>query len=176
MGEVVEHPSSGVQPPEHLTAEHDLSAFDCGAPELNTWLRERALKNEASRDSRTYVVCAGKRVIGFYCLANGGLMRAVATKKAGRQAPDPVPVMILGRMGVDIAHQGQGIGRDMLQDAILRTAAAGEHGGIRILLVHAKSERAKKFYQDAGFDPSPIAPMTLMLRLVDAERVLRQPD
>ena len=103
-------------------------------------------------------------------------MRAVATKKAGRNAPDPIPAMILGRMGVDIAYQGKGIGRDLLQDAILRTVAAGEHGGIRILLVHAKTERAKRFYRDAGFDPSPVAPMTLMLRVVDAEHALRQPD
>ena len=107
--------------PVPLTAEHDLSAFDCGEPALNDWLRHRALKNE-SRFSRTYVVCDGNRVVAYFCIAAGSVERAAAPGKVRRNAPDAIPVSVIGRLAVSRDHAGKGLGADMLSDALRRIA------------------------------------------------------
>lgn len=131
--------------PAPLTAEHELSQFDCGAPALNDWLRDRALKNE-SRFSRTYVVCAGKRVVGYYCISAGAVERAAAPGKLRRNAPDAIPVSIIGRLAVSREHAGKGFGADLLADALRRIAIASQSIGIAAVLVHAKDDAAKRFY------------------------------
>jgi GNAT superfamily N-acetyltransferase len=161
-----------ISAPEHLTAAHDVSAFDCGMPDMDDWLRKRALANEETGASRTYVVCAGGRVVGYYALASGGVAQAQAPGRVRRNMPDPVPVMILGRLAVDRAWQGHGLGRGLLRDAVLRTLQAAEIGGIRAILVHAISEDAKRFYERYGFRDSPVDPMTLMITVADAEKAL----
>ncbi len=158
--------------PEHLTAKHDLVEFDCGVAELDDWLRRRALANEESGASRTYVVCAEGRVVAYYALASGGVAQAAAPGRVRRNMPDPVPVMILGRLAVDRAWQGRGVGPGLLRDAIVRTLQAAEIGGIRAVLVHAISDDARRFYERCGFIASPIDPMTLMISVADAERAL----
>lgn len=158
--------------PEPLTSSHDLSAFDCGAPELNTWLRQRAIKNEESGASRTYVACVGGRVVGYYCLANGAITHVQATGKVRRNMPDPIPVIVIGRLAVDGNWHGKGIGRALLRDAILRTVQAADLAGIRAILVHAKSEVAKAFYERCGMRASPIDPMTLMITVAEAQRMI----
>lgn len=158
--------------PEHLTSQHDLEAFDSGVPALDEWLRRHALANEQAGASRTYVVCAGVRVVGYYALATGGVAQATATGRVRRNMPDPVPVMVLGRLAVDRAYQSRGLGVWLLRDAILRTLQAAEVGGIRAILVHAISEDAKRFYERHGFVASPIAPMTLMITVADARKAL----
>jgi GNAT superfamily N-acetyltransferase len=158
--------------PEHLTPQHDLAAFDSGVAVLDDWLRRHALANEQAGGSRTYVVCAGKRVIGYYALATGAVARVTATGRVRRNMPDPVPVMVLGRLAVDRAHQTRGLGEGLLRDAILRTLQAAEIGGIRAILVHAISEEAKRFYERHGFIVSPIDPMTLMITVAEAKRGL----
>lgn len=120
--------------------------------------------------SRTYVVCAGDRVIGYYALATGGVAQTAATGRGRRNMPDPVPVMVLGRLAVDRAYQGREIGVGLLRDAILRILQAAELGGIRAILVHAISEEARRFYERHGFVASPIDPMTLMMTMADAKR------
>ena len=126
--------------PEHLTPQHDLEAFDSGVAALDDWLKRHALANEQAGGSRTYVVCARGRVIGYYALATGGVAQAVATGRVRRNMPDPVPVIVLGRLAVDRAYQGRGLGVGLLRDAILRSLQAAELGGIRAILVHAISE------------------------------------
>ena len=158
--------------PEHLTAEHDLSTFDCGVPELNEWLKKRALANEESGASRTYVVCSAGKVAGYYALATGSVALAKAPGRVRRNMPDPVPVMILGRLAVDRAWQGRELGRSLLRDAILRTLQAAEIGGIRAILVHAVSEDAKRFYERCGFSASPVDPMALMVTIGDAKKAV----
>jgi len=158
--------------PEHLTPQHDLSAFDSGIAALDDWLRRHALANEQAGGSRTYVVCAGKRMIGYYALATGAVARVTATGRVRRNMPDPVPIMVLGRLAVDRAYQARGIGEGLLRDAILRTLQAAEIGGIRAILVHAISEEAKRFYERHGFIVSPIDPMTLMITVAEAKRGL----
>lgn len=134
-----------LSPPVPLTAEHDLTAFDCGQPLLNDWLRQRALKNE-SRFSRTYVVCEDKRVVAYFCISAGAVDRAAAPGKLRRNAPDTIPISVVGRLAVSRDHAGMGLGADMLADALRRIAVASQSIGIGAVLVHAKDEQAKAFY------------------------------
>ena len=161
-----------VGPPERLSAEHDVSAFDCGEPVLDEWLRRRGLQNEASGASRTYVVSTGKRVVGYYTLAAGAIAHMHAPGRIKRNMPDPVPVMILGRLAVDKTCHGQGVGTGLLRDAVVRTLQASEIAGIRAVLVHAISDAAKRFYEKHGFIASPVDPMTVMITTAEAARIL----
>jgi GNAT superfamily N-acetyltransferase len=161
-----------IRAPEHLTEAHDASAFDSGVPDLDDWLRKRALANEETGASRTYVVCAGGRVVGYYALASGGVAQAEAPGRVRRNMPDPVPVMIFGRLAVDRAWRGRNLGGSLLRDAVIRTLQAAEIGGIRAILVDAISEDAKRFYERHGFGISPVDPMVLTITVADAEKAL----
>jgi GNAT superfamily N-acetyltransferase len=158
--------------PEHLTPAHDLGAFDSGVPALDDWLKRRALANEEAGGSRTYVVSAGGRVVGYYALATGAVAQDAATGRVRRNMPDPVPVMVQARLAVDRAYQERGFGAGLLRDAILRVLQAAQLGGIRAILVHAISAEAKRFYERHGFVESPVDPMTLMITVADAKRAL----
>ncbi len=158
--------------PGKLRADHDLSAFECGEPALDDWLRRRALRNQESGASRTYLVCAGKQVAGYYALAVGAVAHADAPSRVRRNMPDPVPVMVIGRLAVHQKVQGRGIGPSLLRDAVLRTLQASEIAGIRAILVHAISEQARKFYVECGFAASPVDPMTLMITVAEAAKSL----
>jgi len=140
-----ERSASGLSAPVPLTAGHDLSGFDCGEPALNDWLRHRALKNE-SRFSRTYVVCEGNRVVAYFCISAGAVERVAAPGKVRRNAPDTIPVSVIGRLAVSRDHAGKGLGADMLADALRRVAVASQSIGMGAVLVHAKDEAAKRFY------------------------------
>lgn len=155
--------------PEPLTPTHRLDAFDCGEPALNQWLQRRALGNQSSGASRTFVVAdAEGRVFGYHALAAGAVAHAVATGVVRRNMPDPVPVLVLGRLAVDRGAQGMHLGAALLQDAVKRAVGVAEHAGVRALLVHALDEKAKRFYEHYGFRPSAVHPMTLMLKLPGA--------
>lgn len=151
--------------PVLLTIEHDLSPFACGEPSLDDWLKRRALTNQERGASRTYVVAEQQKVVGYYSLASGALALNVAPGPVRRNMPDPIPMVLLGRLAIDQAWQGKGLGAALLQDAVLRTRAAADILGIRGLLVHAISEDAKAFYERHGFLASPDQPMTLILPL-----------
>lgn len=140
-----EESQSSLSAPVPLTAEHDLSTFDCGEPALNDWLKHRALKNE-SRFSRTYVVCDGSRVVAYFCISAGAVKRAAAPGKVRRNAPDTIPVSVIGRLAVSRHYAGKGLGADILSDALRRIAAASQSIGIGAVLVHAKDDAAKRFY------------------------------
>ena len=131
--------------PVPLTAGHDLADFDCGEPALNDWLKQRALKNE-SRFSRTYVVCEESRVIAYFCISAGSVNREAAPGKVRRNAPDVIPVSVIGRLAVSKDYAGRGLGADMLSDALRRIAVASQSIGIGAVLVQAKDERAQRFY------------------------------
>jgi len=161
-----------LSPPEKLSGTHDLSDFDSGEAVLDDWLRRRAMQNEAAGASRTYIVCAGKKVAGYYSLAVGAAAHAESPGRIKRNRPEPIPVMILGRLAVDKSFQGQGVGTGLLRDAALRTVQAAEIASIRALLVHAISEGAKRFYEAHGFIASPVDPLTVMITLREAERIL----
>ncbi len=131
--------------PVPLALDHDLAEFDCGNPALNDWLKQRVLKSE-SRFARTYVVCEGPRVVGYFCIAAGAVERAAAPGKLRRNAPEPIPIAVIGRLAVSKSHAGQGLGADMLADALRRIAAASQTIGIGAVLVQAKDDAARGFY------------------------------
>src|SRR5262249_47372664 len=152
-----------ISAPERLTPQHNVAAFDSATPSLDDWLKRRAVENERSGASRTYVVTAGGRVVAYYALANGAVTSIEAPEAVRERMPNPVPVMLIGRLAVDRAYQGQGLGAGLLKDAIIRTLQAANIAGIRAILVHAISEDAKRFYLHHGFVESPVAPLTLMI-------------
>ncbi len=134
--------------PTPLTSAHDISGFSSGERILDDWLKRRALANQTSGASRTFVVVnAEDRVFGFYSLAAGAVAHRDASRSIRQNMPDPIPVMVLGRLAVDQEAQGQRLGEALLQDALRRSLAVSENTGVRALLVHALSERAKQFYE-----------------------------
>jgi len=155
--------------PEPFSTAHNSEAFNCGEPVLNDWLKHRALKNEDSGASRTFVVCQDDNVVGYYVLATGSVMHKNAPGRIKRNMPDPVPVMVLGRLAVDKSVHSMGIGRGLLKDAVLRTITVAKQAGIKAILVHALSDEARKFYLRCGFIESPLDPMILMITLKDAQ-------
>lgn len=157
--------------PEKLTVSHDVSQFDCGEPALDSWLKKRALQNEETGASRTYVLRAGQEIAGYYALATGAISHAEVAGRIRRNMPDPVPVIILGRLAIASKFQGRGIGAALLRDAVLRIVQAAEIAGIRAILVHAISDQAKRFYEKYGFIPSPADPVTLMITVAEAARI-----
>ncbi len=156
---------TGLIAPCPIADHHDLDQFASGVTSLDTWLRKRARSNERSRASRTFVLCDDERVIGYYALASGALSNKIAPGKIKRNMPDPIPVMVLGRLAVDQQYQGKRLGEALLRDAILRILQAADIAGIKAILAHAISEEAKKFYLDRSFIVSPSEPMTLVLPL-----------
>ena len=159
--------------PESLSGKHALSAFDCGEPDLNTFLMRRALSNQESGASRTFVVTdQNDRVVAYYSLATGSIEARQATGRVRRNMPDPIPVMVLGRLAVSRQYQNQSLGSWLLKDALLRVLGVAEMAGIRAVLLHAMSDRARRFYLKHGFALSPLDPMTLMIPLNDVRREL----
>lgn len=165
-----------VSPPEKLNADHDLSQFNCSEPSLDHWLRSRALQNERSGASRTYVVCARGCVVGYYALAASAVAHEEATTRAKRNMPDPVPAILIGRLAIDSRFQGRGIGADLLRDAVLRILQAADIAGVRAVLVSAISLNAKRFYERFGFISSPANPQILMITIKEAARTLAELD
>lgn len=158
--------------PELLASYHRVGNFNSGESSLDDWLKRSALANQASGASRTYVICEGRRVFGYYVLASGAIAVESAPGRFKRNMPHPIPVAILARLAVDQAYQRHGLGRALFRDAANRVLHAADAIGIRGIIVHAISEEASKFYVALGFDPSPSEPMTLMVTLSDVRAAL----
>ena len=154
-------------PPEPLTGQHNTEAFASGVESLDTWLKRRAMKNQLTGASRTFVVCEGERVVAYYALASSAITVDNASGRFRRNMPDPIPVVVLGRLAVDRSLQGKGLGRALVRDAAQRVMQAADTIGIRGLVVQALSDEARVFYERVGFDPSPLDPMLLMMTLAD---------
>ena len=152
--------------PQPLTADHQLNTFNCGETSLDEWLKRRARLNQSNGASRTFVVVdENQLVMGYYALAAGAVHHQDATRSIRQNMPDPIPVMVLARLAVDIRTQGMQLGAGLLRNAVDRSLAVAKNTGVRALLVHALHERAKQFYLYFGFQASPVHPLTLMLRL-----------
>lgn len=151
--------------PELLNSGHQVSDFACGESVLDDWLKRRALANQQAGASRTFVIQIEGRVVGFYALAAGAVNSEQAPGRIRRNMPNPIPVMVLGRLAVDRAWQQQGLGPALLGDALRRTLRVAGEVGVRALLVQALSETAKAFYLKFGFVESPQDPLLLFLRL-----------
>jgi len=159
--------------PEPVGAHDKLGHFDSGVTSLDGWLKRRAITNQTSGASRTYVVSDDDLAIGYYALASHAVAAISATGRVRRNMPDPVPVVALGRLAIARSHQGKGLGRALFQDAARRVMHAADSIGIRALLVHALSEDAKAFYLRLGLDSSPLDPMTLMVTLADLQAAIQ---
>ncbi len=160
--------------PEPLNEDHLVDAFASGAATLDAWLKRKARANQASGASRTYVLCRGRRVVGFYALAAGSVSHDLSLRKLRQNMPDPVPVVVLGRLAIDASEQGNGLGRAILRDAVLRITAAAHEVGIVAILVHALNDRAKAFYLGSGFSETAIEPMTLFARIKDINATMSE--
>lgn len=161
--------------PIALDARHVLDEFDCGRPALNDWLLHHARQAEGSGSARTFVVCDGERVAGYFSLTVGQIDTLEAPERVRRgMGRYPIPVVILARLAVDIDYQGRGLGFGMLQDAIYRTLAIAEQAGIRALLCHPIDAEAEAFYRRFGFESTPVREWQLILLLKDARRFWRE--
>jgi predicted N-acetyltransferase YhbS len=154
--------------PVPLTGAHDRAAFDCGVAALNEYLKRYALQNQRKNAARTYVATRGQHIVGYYTLAYGSVTHEEAppSVKAGL-GKYPIPVILLARLAVDLGEKGRGLGAGLLKDALLRTLQAADIAGLRAMLVHAKDDAAKSFYQKFGFEASPIDAYHLFLKLSD---------
>lgn len=144
--------------------------FDCGSPELNSFLNARARQNQKAGFKRTFVAIASndpeKRVLGFYSLSMGEIDLSNLPETLRKKLPKhPVPVARMGRLAVDASTQGKGLGALLLVDAMKRVHAAAFSVGVYALLVDAKNEGAKSFYKKYGFLELMDEPMTLFLPL-----------
>jgi GNAT superfamily N-acetyltransferase len=159
---------------EPLSAAHRTDRFDCGKRELNEYLKQYALVNQAAGGARTFVVHRNEQVVGYYSLAAGSVEPEKAPRRVragmGRYA---IPVILLARLAVDDAEQKKGLGRALLKDALLRIAAAADEIGVRGVLVHAMDDEAKAFYERFDFEESPTDPLHLLLLMKDLRRLLR---
>jgi GNAT superfamily N-acetyltransferase len=153
---------------EKLRRDHVLDSFDCGKEDLNHFLKRQAWSNQQANSAQTYVLAKDLRVSGYYSLAAGSVTHDEATERVKKGlARHPVPVILLARLAVDVALHGKGIGSALLKDALVRTAQAADTIGARALLVHAKDDSAKAFYQHFDFEPSPSDPYHLLLIMKD---------
>jgi len=158
---------------EVLSALHPLEAFDCGSEDLNRWLKKYALLNQSSNSAKTYVAIDDDQVVGFYSLAYGQVEHAAAGERLKKGlAKHPIPVMLLARLAVDKDRHGEGIGKGLLKDAVLRTVAAANIAGLRALIVHAKDDRARAYYERFDFQPSPTDPLHLYALVKDLQKTL----
>ncbi len=154
--------------PVPIESTHNVAAFDCGAAALNDYLRKHALQNHQAHSARTYVAQRGNRVVAYYTLAAGSARREDVTARVAKGlARHPVPIILLARLAVDQLERGKGLGAGLLKDALLRAAQAADLIGCRAVLVHAKDEAAKAFYQRFGFESSPVDELHLYLLMKD---------
>jgi GNAT superfamily N-acetyltransferase len=161
--------------PEPLSSTHQLGDFDSGTPTLDDWLKRRALQNQASGASRTFVVGNDGKVVAYYALASSAVMAQAAPGRFRRNMPDPIPVVVLGRLAVARTYQRHGLGRALFRDAGMRVLQAADTIGIRGLLVHAISEEARDFYLRLGLSPSPLDPLILMVTISDLRATVEGP-
>lgn len=165
--------ASPYAPIRKLAATDQVDAFDCGHAALNQFLQRYALINQKANSTQTYVCCQADVAVGFYSLAVGSVDPEAAPSRVMKGlARHPVPVMILARLAVDKCHQRKGLGQALLKDAVLRTAQAADIAGIRCLLVHAKDDAARRWYESWEFEPSPTDPYHQFLMLKDLKGIL----
>ena len=163
--------SDPLKSPVLLEEPHALEDFDCGIEALNAYLKKFAYINNQNSSARTYVATKHNRVDGYYTLTPGSVSKKESPERIGKGlANHPIPVIILARLAIDQGEQGTGLGKGLLRDALLRIVAAADIIGGRAVLVHAKDNQAKSFYEHFGFEPSPIDQFHLYLLLKDIKK------
>lgn len=148
---------------EALNSLHQIGDFTSGNRALDGWLLSRALRNQETGDSRTFVARAADGIVGFYALSTAAAARVGLPGALRRNAPDPVPLLLLGQLAVHRDHQGLGIGAALLRDACLRACAALGHVGFRALATNPIDAAAAGFYGRFGFKSIPDSQPPLMI-------------
>jgi predicted N-acetyltransferase YhbS len=167
----------GYSQPEPLRGKHSTEGFECGERSLDIWIEKHARQAEASGSARVFVTTDdGERVVGFYALAAASVNPKDSTERLMRGQPEhqSVPAILVGRLAVDLDHQGNQVGRSLLQDALLKCATAADSIGARAVIVHAISDEAVDFYGRFGFEASPTDPRHLILLMKDLRKLLAQ--
>jgi GNAT superfamily N-acetyltransferase len=162
--------------PVHLGQSHTVEGFDCGDEVLNRWLVSRALSNQHGGSSRTWVGTdhAGQ-VVAFYSSSTATVLHREAGGRYRRNQPDPLPALLLGRLAVDRKHAGEGLGNALVKHFLLKALEVAELVGVRLLLVHAANWEAVHYYQQFGFEPSPVDDLTMMMLVKDLQISASQP-
>jgi predicted N-acetyltransferase YhbS len=157
-------------PVEPLGERHRLEGFDCGVADLNRWLVSSARVAQAAGTAATYVLCRGEKVVGYYALAMASVAHESAPSRLRRGVPDPVPVVLLARLVVDLSEQGRALGGHLLVDALHRCVRGGHEFGARAVIVEAMDDRAADFYRH--FDFHELEGRRLWRRMSDVARAL----
>lgn len=163
--------------PEPLRGNHVLDGFSCGEPSLDRWLIDHARQAESAGSSRVFVTTDdGAHVVGFHALAAGAVAPSDATTRLAKGQPShrPIPVILLARLAVDLRHQDKGVGRSLLQDALIKADTAAESIGARAVVVHAIDHDARQWYGQFGFEPSPTDPHHLTLLMKDLRKLVEK--
>ena len=156
-----------------LAPQHRVDAFECGAPPLDTYLKRHALASQNAGAAQTYVVAVGDEVVGYYSVPTAQVEHAGAMERLRKGvARHPIPVILIARLGVASRWQGKGLGAALLLDALRRVLAAADIVGVRAVMVHAKDEGARRFYEHFDFDPSPVDPLQLFLLVKEVARLV----
>ena len=158
--------------PVPLDGSHFLDSFDCENEALNDYLKKFALMNNRSGSARTFVACRKDEVVGYYSLSAGSIAkRGEAPPRVTKGlARHPIPIILLARLAVNKSEWGSGIGKGLLLDSLLRITGASDAIGVRAVLVEAKDEKAKAFYEHFGFEPSPVDKYHLYLLIKDIKK------
>ncbi len=149
---------------EPLASHHDRRTFSCGVEALDLYLRRFARQHSDANISRTYVAVNGSTVRGFYSLAMSGIRRNNLPEKYQTRFPNfPLPVARLARLAVDLSHQRHGLGELLLSDALQRCLQISASIGMLGVIVDAKDEKARTWYERYEFERLPDTPLTLWL-------------
>jgi GNAT superfamily N-acetyltransferase len=167
---------SAIAAPAPISRDHRVDGFNSGESSLDDWLKKRALKNDLAGASRCFVIARDGEVIGYYSLSTAAIAHEAAPKSMRRNIPDPLPLLLLGRLAIDRRFHNQGLGRALLRDAMIRAVGISRDAGVFAILVHAMSEPGKRFCLSRGFVESPLQPMTLMMTLATARAILEEAE
>lgn len=165
-----------LRPPEPLSEKHDVSGFRNGRPpSLDDWLQQRAYASEGL-SARTYVICPAEdsmRVVGYYAISTAMEQRiALPSAKLRRGMPDQVPLLLIGRLAIDVSWQGKGVGTALLSDALRRCLAASDIVGARAVVAHAIDDDAVRFYLRRGFVMSPLGERVVLMPIETVRALL----
>jgi GNAT superfamily N-acetyltransferase len=160
-----------------LTAEHDLTGFDCGHELLTGWLMRHALAGQRADLARTYLALQDETVIGYVSLTTGSVHHEETPKRFTRGMPrHPIPTILIARLAVHQRHQGRQLGSRLLAEALRRAVVASDAAAARLVVVDAIDERAAAFYSNRGFVDLPENPLRLYRKVADIRRSLSLPE
>ena len=158
---------------EALGIQHELRGFDSGEPLLDDWLRKSAAHAAAMRTAKTFVWHGGDdRVVAYFSLAAHLVTHETLPKKAARGGPTAIPAILLARLALDLRLHGQGLGGELLWDALTRAVAASELAAARVIVVDAIHDAAARFYEHHGFTAVPGNTHRLVQKLGDVAAAL----